>query len=155
MKKLRVLLAGAEVICNLRNAFESWGFDVVAVTDGKQACGVLRSGQYEICILDWELPRVSGAEVCRWIRSVDVPTHPHIVLVTQGNRKEQIQAAYLAGADDYIASPFDLENIHSVVSAFAQRVEQATNFFYDLRDFDPLEHYRRDLAASVRIFSRL
>jgi two-component system, chemotaxis family, chemotaxis protein CheY len=155
MKELTVLLGGAEVICHLKGAFESWGFDVVAVTDGKQACGVLRSGQYDLCILDWELPRVSGVEVCRWIRSVDVPMHPHVVLVTQEDHREQIQAAYLAGADDYIASPFDLENIHSVVSAFAQRVEQATGFFKDRNSFDPLEHYRRDLAASVRIYSRL
>lgn len=153
MEKLSVLLGGAGSICNLSDAVGSWGFNVVAVTDGKQACGVLRASQCDMAILDWELPRVCGLDVCRWLRSVDVSTRPHMVLVTDGDNAEQIHEAYLAGADDYLPKPFNLENLHFVISAFAQKRRQNDDVLENLASFDPLEFYRRDLPASVRILS--
>jgi DNA-binding response OmpR family regulator len=153
MKKLRVLLGGAESIRNLKAVMESWGFDVMSVADGKQACAAAQCGRFDLCLLDWDLPSMSGLEVCSWIRSVNLPVQPYVVLVTHQGRPQQVQAAYIAGADDFIASPFNLENLHFLVSAFAHRSSKTHVAYQDLRHLDPLEQYRRDLALSSRVCS--
>ncbi|HEY7402282.1 MAG TPA: response regulator [Candidatus Angelobacter sp.] len=153
MKKLRVLLGGAESIRNLQDVMQSWGFDVMSVADGQQACDAAHRGRFDLCLLDWDLPRMSGLEVCSWMRTVDLPAQPYVVLVTQPGRPQQVQAAYIAGADDFIASPFNLENLHFLVSAFAHRSLKTHIAYQDLRHLDPLEQYRRDLALSSTVCS--
>jgi len=154
-KKLRVLLSGAESKLNLGAVMESWGFAVMAVPDGRQACAAARLGRFDLCLLDWDMSKMSGLEVCAWIRSVNRPTQPYVVLVTQKSRPQQVRAAYLVGADDYIACPFNLEDLHFLVSSFAQRSSKTNAAFQDINRFDPLEQYRRDLSLSTRISSRI
>jgi DNA-binding response OmpR family regulator len=155
MKKLRVLLGGGESVRNLRNVMESWGFEVMTVADGKQACAAVHTSRFDLCLLDWDLPRMSGLEACCWIRSVNLMAQPHVVLVTLQGQPEQVQAAYLAGANDFIASPFNFEELHFLVSAFAQKSSKSHVTYHDLGRLDPLEQYRRDLSFSARIFSRI
>jgi DNA-binding response OmpR family regulator len=68
--------------------------------------------------------------------------------MTDKNRSEQIKAAYTAGANDYLANPFNLEDLHFLVSTFAQRVSQQDVVSRELTSMDPLELYRRDLTAT-------
>jgi sigma-B regulation protein RsbU (phosphoserine phosphatase) len=150
MRKLKVLIASAgSVFCDVHKAaLEHWGFDVTVATDGKQACSTLVSTRVDLCILDWELPKMSGLAACKWTRSVDLKVQPYIVLMTDKNRSEQIKAAYTAGANDYLANPFNLEDLHFLVSTFAQRVSQKDVVSRELTSMDPLELYRRDLTAT-------
>ena len=149
MRKLKVLVAGAESVCDLRNAArESWGCEVILAADGKQACAALLATHVDLCILDWDLPRMTGLAACYWIRSVELKTQPHIVLLTEKNRPEQVQAAYLAGANDFVAKPFNLEDLHFLVSTFAQKISHQDVLSHELISMDPLELYRRDLTAA-------
>ena len=156
MRKLKVLIGGAEAIfCDARKtALQFWGCDVTVVSDGKQACAALSAAHVDLCILDWDLPRMTGLAACRWIRSVDLKTQPHIVLLTETGHPEQIQAAYMAGANDFMAKPMKLEDLHFLISEFAQKVWQQELSSRQLTHFDPLELYRRDLTAP-KVFSRL
>ncbi len=157
MKKLRVLLGGNEsLFCDLRKAaLEYWGCDVVAVTDGEQACSAVLSGQVQLCILDWDLPGITGLQTCRWIRSVNLKAQPYVVVLTHRGQPEQVQAAYYAGANDFIAKPFNLEDLHFLVSGFAQRLSKTYALPEGSKPLDPLEQYRRDLVPSARIYSRI
>jgi DNA-binding response OmpR family regulator len=74
------------------------------------------SGHLDLCILDWDLPRMTGIAACRWIRSVELKVQPYIVLLTEKNQPEQIQMAYMAGANDFIAKPLNLEDLDFLVS---------------------------------------
>jgi len=155
VRKLKVLVGGAEtVFCSAKKAaLEFWGCDVTVVTDGKQACAALSSAHVDLCILDWDLPKMTGLGTCRWIRSVN-KKQPHIVLLTEKADREQIQAAYLAGANDFMAKPLNLEDLHFLISEFAQRVWQQELSSRQLTHVDPLELYRRDLTTS-KVYSRL
>ncbi len=156
MRKLKVLIGGADsAFCLARKALlEYWGFEVIAASDGKKACAELISGHVDLCILDWDLPRMTGIAACRWIRSVELKVQPYIVLLTEKNQSEQIQAAYMAGANNFIAKPLNLEDLHFLVSMFAQKVLQQDAVSHQLTRLDPLELYRRDLTAP-KIHSRL
>ena len=149
MRKLKVLICGAESVRDLRKAArEYWGCEVILAADGKQACAALLAGHVDLCVLDWDLPRMTGLAACQWIRSVDLKAQPRIVLLTEKNRPEQIQAAYLAGANDFIVKPFNLEDLHFLVSALAQKVSEQDVLSHELINADPLELYRRDLAPA-------
>ena len=154
MKKLKVLIAGAGPVCDLKAAAHQWGCEVIVASDGKQACAALLAGHVDLCILDWDLPKMTGLAACHWIRSVELKTQPYVVLLTEKNHPEQIQAAYLAGANDFIAQPFKLEDLRFLVLSFAQRVSQQEVLSHNLINMDPLELYRHDLTAT-KIFSRL
>lgn len=156
MRKLKVLIGGAEsVFCDVRKAAqEFWGCDVVVAPDGKQACAALLACHVDLCILDWDLPKMTGLAACRWIRSVDLKTQPYIVLLTEKAHPEQNHAAYLGGADDFISKPFNLEDLHFLVSAFAQKISQQEIGYDELTHVDPLELYRRDRTAP-KVYSRL
>jgi DNA-binding response OmpR family regulator len=112
------------------------------------------SGHVDLCILDWDLPRMTGIVACHWIRSVELKTQPYIVLLTEKNQPEQIQMAYMAGANDFIAKPLNLEDLHFLVSMFAQKALQQDALSHQLTRLDPLELYRHDLTAP-KIHSRL
>lgn len=152
MKKLRILLGGNE---SIKSAMESWGFDVTAVADGKQACSAIYTDRFDLCLLDWDLPKMTGLEACGWIRSVNLPAQPYVVLVTHRGKPEQVHAAYLAGANDFIARPFNLEDLHFLVSAFAHKISKTRVAFQDLGFLDPVEQYRRDLSRPARNYSRI
>lgn len=156
MRKLRVLIGSAgSDFCDIRKAaLEHWGCEVISVPDGKQACAALLGGNIDLCILDWELPKMTGLAACQWIRSVNLKTQPYLVLMTEKNRQEQIQAAYLAGANDFLAQPYNLEDLHFLVSTFAQKVSEKDVQSRELTHMDPLELYRRDLTA-IKSCSRL
>jgi DNA-binding response OmpR family regulator len=156
MRKLKVLIGDSDSgFCHARKALlEYWGFDVIEASDGKEACATLISAHVDFCILDWDLPRMTGIEACRWIRSVELKTQPYIILLTEKGNPEQTRAAYLAGANDFIAKPFNLEDLHFLVSIFAQKVLQQDVVSQQLTQLDPLELYRRDLTTP-KIHSRV
>jgi DNA-binding response OmpR family regulator len=151
MRKFKVLIGSAgSDFCDVKKAaLEHWGCEVVLARDGKQACATLLASHVDLCILDWELPKMTGLAVCQWIRSVELKTQPYIVLMTERNHPEQIQAAYLAGANDFLAQPFNLEDLHFLVSTFVQKVSQKDVLSRELTHIDPLELYRRDLTTKA------
>jgi CheY-like chemotaxis protein len=156
MRRLKVLIGGAELVfCDVRKAArEFWGYEVIAAADGKQACAALRMEHVDICILDWDLPKMTGLAACHWIRSVELKTQPYVVLLTEKGRPEQIQAAYAAGVNDFLVKPFSAEDLHFLVSTFAQKISRLDVASHELTHIDPLDLYRRDLP-SAKFFPRM
>ncbi|HZU33593.1 MAG TPA: response regulator [Candidatus Angelobacter sp.] len=152
MKKLKVLIAGTDsVFCDLKKiAIELWQCDVIAVPDGKQACAAMLNNHVDICILDWNLAKMTGLEACRWMRLVNLQTQPYILMLTEKDCPEQVHEAYLAGANDYLSKPFSLESLHFSIMAHAQKLSQMAMLPQELTQIDPLELYRRDLAFPVK-----
>lgn len=157
MKRLRILLGGVTPLFGdlRKTALDSWGFDIHSVADGKQACSALFAGQSDLCILDWDMPKMSGLQACHWIRSVSLKWQPYVILVTHKDQPEQVRDAYLAGANDFIARPFQVEDLRFVISTFAHRISQTHVLHQEIKSLDPLEQYRRDLAVSAKLQRRI
>lgn len=82
----------------------SRGFGAMVARNGVQALELFREHEFDVVILDVTMPRLGGLEVCRRIRqSSQVP----IVMVTAHGEADDILAGFEAGADDYVAKPFD------------------------------------------------
>ena len=121
MSRLKVLIAEDESINRklLHASLTKWGCDVVSTANGQDACEALQQGGIDLCILDWEMPKMTGPEVCQWLRSSDLG-QSYVILLTTKDQPEDIEAGYEAGADDYMVKPFKGDELHSRVSYLAR-----------------------------------
>jgi DNA-binding response OmpR family regulator len=123
MSGLRVLIAEDEAVSRrlLQASLTKWGCEVVSTADGQDACEALRAGGIDLCILDWEMPGMTGPEVCQWLRSSNLD-QSYVILLTTKNQPEDIEAGYEAGADDYLIKPFKGDDLRSRISEVAERI---------------------------------
>jgi putative two-component system response regulator len=81
--------------------------EIVEVGSGAEALRALARGDFDLVLIDRELPDMDGIEVCRRIRSeVRAPLMP-IIMVTHSAPVQHIQASLAAGANDYVQRPYD------------------------------------------------
>ena len=84
------------------------GFEPIVVKDGEEAFAAFqRPGAPRLMILDWELPGMSGIEVCRSIRKSKADRYTYIIILTAKSEAAHVVAALQAGADDFVHKPFD------------------------------------------------
>jgi two-component system phosphate regulon response regulator PhoB len=98
------------------------GFDVTEASDGFAA---LRSAQQtppDLVILDVRLPRLSGLEVCRELRSGPRTAQVPIIMLTAGARAQDVEQAYAAGASDYVVKPFSPRDLQARVESALLKV---------------------------------
>lgn len=84
------------------------GYDVVTAADGNHAWRILQEpGPPRLVILDWMMPGRDGIDICRELRSQRQSAYFYVMLVTTKTKAEDIVAGLEAGADDYLAKPYD------------------------------------------------
>jgi len=87
-------------------------------SDGAEAWQVLtREEAPRLVILDWMMPGMDGVTICREIRKAEKHAYVYIILLTAKTRKEDVVEGLEAGADDYIAKPFDSHELRVRVRA--------------------------------------
>ena len=83
------------------------GFDVTVVNDGQAALEILSApNPPQIALLDWEMPRLDGLQVCREVRRI-AGRYTYIVMLTAHDRASDVLAAFAAGVDDFLSKPVD------------------------------------------------
>lgn len=105
----------------LEESLAEAGWDVERVGDGRSAYGRALPGglPYDVLLLDWMLPGMDGVTVCRRLRDLGVTT-PVLMLTARGDVRDKI-AGLDAGADDYLAKPFDLDELLARLRALRRR----------------------------------
>ena len=98
----------------LAKTLTQWEFDVTVVADGAEAWRHLRVAVAPtLAVLDWMMPGLNGAEVCRHVRE-DMPlANMYLVLLTSLEGRGHIVAGLEAGADDYVTKPFDPDELRA------------------------------------------
>ena len=92
---------------------------VEVVSDGQEALERLRFYKYDVIVLDWILPGMSGLDVCKAFRAAGGIT-PILMLTSRKQTQEKI-AGLDAGADDYLTKPFDIPEVSARVRALLRR----------------------------------
>ena len=92
--------------------------------NGSKAYEILENNSFDLIILDWMLPGMSGLELLSWIRNKPLPLGAvPILFVTAKSEPENIVKALQTGADDYLVKPFDLRVLMARVSSLLRRHE--------------------------------
>jgi two-component system, OmpR family, response regulator VanR len=92
--------------------------------DGEDALARLGLNDYDVVVLDRDLPGVSGDEVCRAIAGQGLPAR--VLMLTAARRVDQKVAGLELGADDYITKPFDIPELIARLHALARRPGRGT-----------------------------
>ena len=111
---MRILIADDNAVSRriLEASLKKWEYAVVSVADGKEAWEVLQHDDApRLAILDWEMPELTGPEVCSMVRRQKREAYTYVLLLTSKNEKKDLIEGMNAGADDYIAKPFDQQEL--------------------------------------------
>jgi len=104
-----------------------WGYEVISVCDGNEALEKLQEKDApRLMILDWMMPGINGVEICRRLRKTGLIEPMYIILLTARDDKNDIVEGLGAGADDYIAKPFDKDELRARIDVGRRVVELQT-----------------------------
>jgi two-component system, OmpR family, response regulator len=95
------------------------GYVVDATEDGEQALRYLETYEYEVVIIDWRMPKVSGVEVIERLRQRGSAV-PILMLTARDEATDRV-AGLDAGADDYLVKPFDFPELMARLRALQRR----------------------------------
>src|SRR6476646_5281087 len=126
MKTLTILVAEDDLLTRmtLERSVVQWGYQLVSAVDGETARELLRTRTIDVCLLDWDLPKLSGIELCQWLRTQTTPQAPYVVLIAGNEQPEDIQKGYEAGANDYVTRPCDLKYLRRRIAAVADKLNR-------------------------------
>ncbi|MBF2034200.1 MAG: response regulator transcription factor [Leptolyngbyaceae cyanobacterium T60_A2020_046] len=119
---MRILLVDdeAELAEPLSRLLRREGYRVDVALEGASGSHLAQTGGYDLLILDWMLPGVSGLEICRQVRSQGQAT-PVLFLTAKDTIDDRVQGLD-AGADDYLVKPFELRELLARVRALLRRL---------------------------------
>ena len=115
---MRILIADDDATSRLvlAGVLKKHGHEVVTTVDGSEAWEQMqRPDAPRLAILDWIMPGLTGVDVCRRIRGLGSDEPPYLILLTSLGEKADIVAGLEAGADDYLAKPFDAGELRARV----------------------------------------
>ena len=119
MSALLLVEDEARVAEFIRRGLKAEGHSVDHVGDGETALTRLADGRYDVVVLDLMLPGLNGKEVCRAMRARGDWT-PVLMLTALSAVDEKVEGLRL-GADDYLAKPFDFEELLARIEALSRR----------------------------------
>lgn len=107
---MRILIADDDLTTRtvLTAVLQKCGHEVVAACDGTEAWALLQQPDApRVAVLDWMMPGLEGREICRRVRARATDQPAYLILLTSRGEKRDVCAGLNAGADDYLAKPFD------------------------------------------------
>jgi DNA-binding response OmpR family regulator len=143
---------------DLASVISAWltseSHSVEMVHAGSEAQDRLRLCQYDLVLLDWQLPEISGLEILRTFRNEKGSTP---VIMLTGNKSVEDKSSGLdGGADDYLTKPFHMQELSSRIRAVLRRSTGATSNVLTVGGLvlDPAKHKVLKDAVEVTLLPR-
>lgn len=95
----------------LSEALRRQGHEVVTAMDGKQALDMLSDESIRMVVCDWMMPRMDGIQLCTALRKGSSEGYVYIILITGRDNPNSVVKGLSAGADDFIAKPFEFAEL--------------------------------------------
>jgi DNA-binding response OmpR family regulator len=103
------------------------GYSVSVAYDGMAGLIAARESKPDLILLDWEMPGISGVEVCRRLRSTGIQVP--VILLTGRSTVEDRVVGLDAGADDYLPKPFSIEELLARIRARLRSVKEEKEIY--------------------------
>jgi two-component system, OmpR family, phosphate regulon response regulator PhoB len=100
------------------------GYEVMACASGEEGLLAIKDTVYDLLILDWMLPGVSGVQVAKVARGMENGKSLAILMLTAKSEPENIVEGLDSGADDYMIKPFDMAVLWARVQALMRRSQR-------------------------------
>ena len=117
---MKILVVDDEklLVKGLKFNLENEGYEVQVAYDGAAAVELVRRERFDLVLLDWMMPVMSGSDACMKIREFsDVP----VIMLTARSEDADKLAGFACGADDYITKPFNILEVKARIRALLRR----------------------------------
>ena len=116
---MKILIVEDELVSQKKmdKLVQSLGHETLVAMDGVSAWKIWRDERPRIVITDWMLPKMDGLELCAKIRSEEGEDYTYVIIVTAKDEVQDIIKGMDAGADDYIAKPFNKDELNVRIKA--------------------------------------
>lgn len=130
---------------DLASLIEGWlsreHYLVEVAHDGTTALEKLKTSTYDVVVLDWMLPELSGIDVCRQYRAQG--GNAGVIMLTAKESINEKEVGFTAGVDDYMTKPFELKELAMRIRAQLRRAETTTHTSFNIYDIQiDIEEHR-------------
>ncbi|MBK9142123.1 MAG: response regulator transcription factor [Candidatus Melainabacteria bacterium] len=125
MSKLLVVEDDADLLSLLDTALRAQGHNVMQCRGGGEALSVLRAYKFDLIVLDWMMPDITGLDVCKQFRAMGGKAP--ILMLTAKASVDDKETCLDAGADDYLTKPFDNKELAARIRALLRRPSNLTD----------------------------
>ena len=139
---MKILIAEDEatIANSLKKNFADEEHNAEIANDGEEALDKIQNNNFDAILLDWRMPKLSGLEVCKKLRSEGF-NKPIILLTALTDISNKVEALN-TGADDYITKPFSFEEVMARIEAVVRRYKSSTRIII-------FDKYKLDLIARI------
>jgi DNA-binding response OmpR family regulator len=123
----------------LKSYLEMHDYDVTLASDGVMGLETYRKGSFDLCIFDVMMPRKDGFTLAKEVREKD--KEMPIIFLTAKNLKEDILEGFKIGADDYLAKPFNSEELLMRIQAILRRVNKGADKEDEVKEYQVGEYH--------------
>jgi CheY-like chemotaxis protein len=123
---LKVLIADDDTVHTflLEMFLKKWGYEVTSTDNGAEALQMLRAENSPcIAILDWQMPRLTGDEVCREVKDSLPDSSIFVIMLTANAQLKNRQQATAAGVDAFMTKPYEPEELKEKLREASQLLE--------------------------------
>ncbi len=119
-KKILIVDDEPNILLSLEFIVQKAGFTVKTATDGQEAIDAINEWIPDLVLLDVNMPKLDGFEVCQMVREDTTKDTTKIVMLTAKGRQVEREKGLALGADDYITKPFSNQEVVDKINAFMQ-----------------------------------
>ena len=118
-KSILVVDDEPNIVLSLEFLMKQEGFDVRSAYDGEQALRAISESPPDLVLLDINMPKLNGYEVCAAVRAKPDWTNVRILILTAKGRDVEREKGLAMGADEYVTKPFStrevVEKVHALL----------------------------------------
>jgi len=101
----------------LKNVFTQIGLtNIIEADDGTTALDVLKENKVDLIVSDWNMPKMSGLDLLKTVRSNESTKDMPFLMVTASSQKDDVLEAVQAGVSNYIVKPFTADTVKEKLS---------------------------------------
>ncbi|WP_437295440.1 response regulator transcription factor [Sorangium sp. So ce426] len=100
---------------------------VVAVASAEEALARVRSSPFHLVVLDWNLPKMTGIDLCRTLRQEPGLRDLPVLFLTAHASSQDMVEAFASGADDYMVKPFRAPELGARIFSLLRRTRRGTS----------------------------
>lgn len=130
VQKILIIEDDQRIAQNISKGLEEKGFETEIAFDGKIGLKFALNQEFDLILLDINMPAMNGYEVCKEIRKKNTNV-PIIMLTALGETEDKIEG-FENGADDYIVKPFDFRELMARINVFLKRKGSNTDLSNNL-----------------------
>lgn len=108
----------------IKNLLQDLGYmNIVEADDGNTALPVLKKGNIDFLVTDWNMPGMTGIELLKEVRADEKLNSLPVLMVTAEQKREQIVEAAEAGVNGYIVKPFTAQTLKEKIDKIFERID--------------------------------